>query len=222
MTRNLVLGVFLLLLITVLNPSTAQSALIYEFDQANYTIAPGGTVNVDVFLTQTAATTLLADEGLRFAGVRVFFDTAPLPMDRAEVVAATDITPNPAFNDTDPFFTGQEVVAGQSAGFLDGVALGTAPVTATGNRILLGTFTFTGGTIGGEVTNLRATDFSGFAETISGVNGTTLDGTIGDGFATITVNSTASATVPEPSGLLFGLFAVTGLVVRRRRPRARA
>ena len=113
-------------------------------------------------------------------------------------------------------------MAGQSAGFLDGVALGTAPVTATGNRILLGTFTFTGGTIGGEVTNLRATDFSGFAETISGVNGTTLDGTIGDGFATITVNSTASATVPEPSGLLFGLFAVTGLVVRRRRPRARA
>lgn len=191
--------------------ASSQAALVYTFDQSDYLVAPGDTVDVQVFLTQTDTTSILTDEGLSSAGVRVEFDLNQ-PIDRAEVLSLSNIISNPAFDENDPLFTGSELVPGHSAGLFDGISFLGTPVV--GNSVLLGTFTFTSGAIGGEVTNLRATDFSAFTETVSGVVGTPLDGMIGDGLATITVSA-----IPEPSSVAMIGAAAVLVCLRRRRAR---
>ncbi|MCG8653271.1 MAG: hypothetical protein MI861_25760 [Pirellulales bacterium] len=190
-------------------PSVAEGGLIYGFGQSNYLVGPGGQVDVDVFLQQTGTDTILTDEGLLSAGVRVFFDEPPLPGDPAEVVSVADITPNPLFDES--LLEILDVTGGESAGLIDAVDFFSPPVT--GDRILLGTFRFTAGNTAGEMTHLRATEFSPlFAETISGISNTTLDSQILDGTATITV-----AAVPEPaSGVVCGMLLPAAVWFRRR------
>ncbi|MFK8115239.1 MAG: PEP-CTERM sorting domain-containing protein [Rubripirellula sp.] len=196
----------------------ASAALVYSFSEANYEVTAGSTVDVTVFLQQQDATGDPIDltiDGLVSAGVRVTFDTTP-PSDRAEVLLEADITPNPLFDDTS-FGPEFDLVAGESAGFVDSVDDVFAPIT--GNNILLGTFRFTAGSVIGEVTNVRAVDFGIDDDTFAGdFDFTILDGAIGQGISTITVTA-----VPEPSSL--GLLLVGGTVVvmsRRRRRRRKS
>ena len=111
---------------------------------------------------------------------------------RAAVLTIADITPNPAFDDSDPIFTGKEVIVGQSAGLFDNV-IASSP-RPTGASIL---FRYVHLHRRNDCWRSNATTGDGFrpfTETVSGINGTPLDGMIGDGFATITVSA-----IPEPS-----------------------
>lgn len=203
---------FYFVLTSFVTPTMASAALVYSFGQSNYTVAPGETVIVDVFLQQTDTTTILTDEGLIGGGVRVFFDDSA-PTEPAQVLSKTDIIPNPAFDDT---FLGADLIldAGVSAGFEDSIHDTLSPLV--GSRILLGSFVFTAGTIGGEVTNLTATDLRTGDQNVAG-DFTGLDSMISNGAATITVDATA---VPEPGS--FALISVLGIVsmaVRSRRRR---
>jgi hypothetical protein len=188
----------------------------YRTDQAKYTVAPGGTAPVNVFLRETFAPgdpTFLDTEGLLTAGVRVHFDVPTVPTDPAEVLTTADIAINPAFNG--PTFS--DVVAGSSAGFFGAVDFFSPTVTTpTGpgfNEILLGTFTFTAGLVPGEVTNLLATDFdTSTDETLTGNSFLVLDPLIADATATITV------VTPEPSTQVLGVAGLmTVLVIIRAR-----
>ena len=190
--------------------SQAQADIVYQFDATNYSVAPGATVDVEVFIVQTGNTTNdpvdLSTDGLESAAVRVFFDGNP-PTDRAEVLSTGNITFNPQFGDS--ALQESDVMPGISAGLADSIFVSN-PVTGT--NILVGTFTFTAGLVPGEVTNLRATDFGDFDDTIAGdANFTPLDDIIVDGVATITVTA-----IPEPGSMIFaGIGLVIGL--RRRR-----
>lgn len=203
---------FLLCLTLVAFCSKTSADIIYTFDQSSYTVAPGGTLDVQVFLQQNGADTILTDEGLLSGGVRVFFDKAPVPTDPAQALALSDITPNPLLDDTLLGAT-LDLDSGASAGFVDSVDDIFSPLF--GDSILLGTFTFTAGSVDGEVTSLRATDFDLlFDDTVAG-DFSALDTSINDGFATITVSSAA---VPEPSSFaLLGVGGLGMLVVCRRR-----
>ena len=191
--------------------SQAQADIVYQFDATNYSVAPGATVDVEVFIVQTGNTTNdpvdLSTDGLESAAVRVFFDGNP-PTDRAEVLSTGNITFNPQFDDI--ALEQSDVVPGISAGLADSIFVSN-PVTGT--NILVGTFTFTAGLVPGEVTNLRATDFGDFDDTIAGdANLTPLDDIIVDGVATITVTA-----IPEPGSMIF--LAGIGLVIGLRRRR---
>ena len=191
--------------------SQAQADIVYQFDATNYSVAPGATVDVEVFIVQTGNTTNdpvdLSTDGLESAGVRVFFDGNP-PTDRAEVLSTGNITFNPQFGDS--ALEQSDVMPGISAGLADSIFVAN-PVTGT--NILVGTFTFTAGLVPGEVTNLRATDFGDFDDTIAGdANLTPLDDIIVDGVATITVTA-----IPEPGSMIF--LAGIGLVIGLRRRR---
>jgi hypothetical protein len=194
-------------LMLVVLPAAAPGSPVYSyhFDQANYQVTPGGTVDVRVFLRETidpgaGDTSLLAAEGLFSAGVRVHFDEPPVPGDPARVLGEGDIVGNPAFD----FFFGpvKSLVPGSSAGLSESVdVLNFAGVAAAGGpttfEVLLGTFRFTAGSVPGQVTRLRATDFSPDDETLTNATGTVLDPFIRDGQAAITV----VAAVPEPGSL---------------------
>ena len=192
--------------------SQAQADIVYQFDATNYSVAPGATVDVEVFIVQTGNTTNdpvdLSTDGLESAAVRVFFDGNP-PTDRAEVLSTGNITFNPQFGDS--ALEQSDVMPGISAGLADSIDFVANPVTGT--NILVGTFTFTAGLVPGEVTNLRATDFGVLDDTIAGdANFTSLDDIIVDGVATITVTA-----IPEPGSMIF--LAGIGLVIGLRRRR---
>ena len=201
-------------LIAILSLSPlAYGDLIYSFGQSDYEVGAGELVDVSVFLTQTGDISGdpvdLSTSGLFNGAVRVFFDDNP-PSDRAQVLNESDISPNPLFDDT-LFGPTIELDPGISAAMSDSVDDVFAPIL--GNRILIGTLTFSAGQIEGEVTNLRATDFGPLDDVIAGDDDfTTLDAFIGDGFATITVSS-----VPEPNSMLLTGVACLLFSARRRR-----
>lgn len=220
---------FLSLLVTIAwgNVASADYEYRYVFDATNYTVSPGQTVPVNVYLQETVNggstpwfTT--AGFGLFNGGVRVYFDQPTVPTDRAEVLNTTFIQKNPLF--TDPATT-LSVVPGSSAGL--GAAVNDpftqliqgTPVNASTSRILLGTFTFTAGLIPNEVTNLLATDFDAITQNVvvtSPFNPVDIDALILPANATITV-------IPEPSSLaLLGLggAGLCGWQFRRTRRQA--
>lgn len=198
--------------------ASASPTYKYAFGQSNYVVGGGGTVNVDVYLDETLGigdTSLLATEGLFGAGMRVFFNQAPVPPHPAQVLTASDISGNANFDDTADQI--KSVVSGVSAGIIQLIGLSSPAVFGTGGpptyRAYLGTFTFHAGNVGNEVTHLRATDFDTMTDdTITNTSLTSLDSSIADSFATITV-------VPEPGSLT--LVAAAGLAggwwARRRR-----
>jgi hypothetical protein len=197
----------------------------YVFNQANYTVAPGGSVAVTVSIQETfnpqTDTSLLAPgtDGLVGAGVLVQV-AAPLPSSPAQVTNPGAIQGNSAFN---LFQLPQLPAPGvpNSAGLLE---LASNPVfgtitsqSPTSETVLLplGTFTFTAGNVSGEVDNLVAMD-----TTISGTpsannvtnSGVVLDSLLQSGTATITV---IGAAVPEPSGMLLVLFGLVGTAIHQ-------
>lgn len=194
-------------------PSMTWADVIYAFEHTNYNVAAGGTVDIKVYLEQTGGETILTDFGIISASVNVLFNEVPGPLEPAQVLNDFDITPNSFFDD--PILTEVFHDPGVSAGLVGVVDIGSPVIT--GNSIYLGTFTFTAGSIVGEVTELRATDLSLLFEDTVALNGTELDGLIADGFSQITVTSAA---VPEPaSSAVAGAMVLVGWCVRKRRHR---
>lgn len=186
--------------------SPASADLMLEFDSFPYQVGVGDTVDVPVYLQQTAGGTQITDtNGLGIAGIRLLFDVPPVPSDPAVVASTSDITGNSQFDLAIPSLT-----PGQYTDLALASLLGVN-VDSTG-RLYLGTFRFTAGSVPGQVTNLTVEAVPG-GSSFSTVNGDLLSPTSTS--TTITVSS-----VPEPSSAVMlgsGLSALLLLASRRRR-----
>ena len=196
----------LILAVFVVGPSVAFGQTIaYQFadstgvPMSSFTVAVGLTVNVRVYLTQVTGTSLSNDGGLGSAAVRVTFGASPT----ASLTATTAAVP--------PWQFGTLNGSDATSGVLNVGSLN--PVTPVSGRIFLGTFQFTGQSLG--ITSLS-----------------TADPNPGIGFDIITFNSFLDldpqivgptngliTVVPEPATVL--LLAAGGLglcrvLVRRR------
>jgi hypothetical protein len=205
---------FLVLPALLLAGATARADYSFQFTdgsgatQTNFTVGLGQTVDVRVYLLQSGADTGLTTSGLRSGGAGVSYNQAI-----ANVASTGAITPNPAFDTSSKGLGTGNATVNVSQVLNPPV---TAPTTgADANRILLGTFTFTG--ISGGTTTVATFDPHP-APTDDNVlgNGTVLDAGILNSSVAITV------AVPEPSTLLLtGLVAsgIAGAALRRRRLR---
>ena len=148
--------------------------------QTSFTIGSvGGTVDIQVYLRELNGGTVLATDGLFGSGVLVDFDSS--------IVSVSLITGNPEFNSIlSSISSGQASLNVVKAEYPWAVY----PDPLTPNRILLGTFTFTGLAPGIAVIDVQDPPTH---DTITG-NGELLD-PISSGSGTITV-------APEPNGLL--------------------
>jgi hypothetical protein len=218
MNPNL-LGKWLLVLAAALAGSSARADFLYSFafEQSNYTVAPGGTVDVKVFLEETisgSSVSRLGTTGMLSAGVKLLFNDNP-PTQPAALGSVTDIVFNPAFNST--LLDLRSLSPGAFGQLTEAVALGSPLVKGKGGpttfEVLIGTFHFTAGSVPDEVTHLRATVPS-IAANVAG--GTVLDKLIHDSTATISVSS-----VPEPASvtlLALGVLTAACYARRRRQP----
>ena len=194
----------------------AHAAIVFQLtgatgvEQNNFLISSiGQTLDIDVYLKQTGTDTVLTDEGLFSAGVKLTYDVTGI----AEVLAMSDITPNPAFDDPTALLKDMGIgyVTLDMAADMFGPNFPVFPQLSTPDRIWLGTFTFTGLILG--TVQITAMDNPSLDNTLTGL-GTLLDPDIGNDQGTITVT-------PEPSSLLvfFGLALVVGPFIWRHRRR---
>jgi hypothetical protein len=128
-----------------------------------------------VYIAQNGGTTLLND-GLAFAAIRVQFDA---PSGVAEVGSAGDIVPNAGFD----FYANTSVDAVAPIEFADLDEASLTQVYPTSDRILLGTFVFTGLSPG--TTTVTVGDLTAGNDFITGL-GAPLDGFLTPGSATLT------------------------------------
>lgn len=212
----------------------AEAGFTFAFDQDSYTVSPGGTVDVKVFLrgTDPVSTAVLTTDGLVTAGVEVDFQIKDLSGQDipgpSRIVSTADIIPNPLFDAPPPFL--QTALAPDStfiaAQLSEAADLVSPNVLATGSEgILLGTFRFTAGNPG-VTTGLVAKDYSLLGQLISGAGeilNLNLD-SIDAGFATIEVTEAPVNVVPAPSAILLAAIGLSGLGLsgRIRRSYARA
>jgi hypothetical protein len=187
---------------------TETSRLQFAFDRPDYSVVPGGTVAVTVFLRETFnpvfGSSLLAPgtDGLISGGFMIRARSAT-PTRPARVRSTSAIAGNPAF---DFAIIPQLPVPAfdDSAGV---VALSSTPVfgefgsrTTSWETVLLplGSFTFTAGFVPGEVTYLTALNteinMRMASDTFVTASGRVLDGLLEPGSATITVTMLASET----------------------------
>src|SRR5262245_56869422 len=172
-----------------------------------FLVNQSATIDIRVYLVQTSPDTGLSASGLDSAGTKLTFNQTI-----ANVAGTGAITANPAFD-----FASKSTGTGTaSLNVLQDS--GSAPVTAPtsgadANRILIGTFTFTG--VNNGIATVVTSDPHTLADDNVLHNGTVLDSLIANSSATITV-------VPEPGSLvLTGLFAAglaAASVRRLRRP----
>ena len=196
-------------------PSPTWGAVVYEFATSAVAAPAGSLVDVPVLLRFSAAdaATLLAEQGLLSAGVRLNrTGTAP-----ASPSVPMAINANVAeFNDAifTPIFLGPTSTQAGAWSFVDiaGLAGVTGQADGTDRVVLLGTITFQmGGTVG-EPTTFIASDFDAATDQIVTFDTTPIiyDGQIGNATLTLT------PTVPEPASLMAIGLATLG----RRRHRA--
>jgi hypothetical protein len=215
-SRALVLALFGCLLAA--GPSRAD--LVFQFADSTgtagsaFTVNQGGTVDVRVYLAQTGGTTNLSSNGLVDGGVALqFSSSAPFT-----VASASAISPSSAFggsNNTNVSTSSGTTTATLQVHDSSGVFAPTSGADA--NRILLGTFTFSGLTPGSAVAVTAFPD----PKSANNVDGqqNNLDSLIHQSSAAITV-----VAVPEPGTVaLCGLGAAAlGVGAWRRRRRAAA
>jgi len=211
----------------------ARAQLVWDFALARtppsnqpagtaFTVAPGGTLALDVFLrggpnnvgtTGLSGAAILTNEKLFGAGITLASSNGSV----ARVNSTSDITPNPAFNGFPPSSsvnTAAGTASLQVQNFQPGTAVGPDANTIAVTRTFIGTFKFTA--LSGGATNLSIVDINpaaGQDNTVSGT-GRVLDSLITNGAATLTVSS-----VPEPGSLALVGLAAAGLAARWRRTR---
>jgi hypothetical protein len=197
----------------------SHAGLVFEFavggaPKTSINIAGvGQTVDIQVYLRQTDGESILTEEGLSTAGIKVTFDNPAV----AAVSTVGDIHENPLFDDSILFakaVTGTTAELNQAVDFSSQIVF---PTLSDPDRIWLGTFTFTGLALGSttiSVTDLDPTELA--YEVITG-EWTPLDDFITPGSATLTVT-------PEPGSVALSLLMIGAASVvtscRRRRRRS--
>lgn len=212
-------GIALLLSMALMSLAAGQSAradFALVFGQSNYNVIEGTTVDIDVFLVEDSPGTILFDEGLLSAYIRVYFNEEPRATEPAQVVAQST---NPGFDIVDefPVVPATPTTTGE-AGFLADALL-LPPVRSTPaapERLYLGTFRFLVGNIVDEVTHIRvdvADRDPSFVNFTTGTGMAITNSMIRAGVGSLTV-----IPIPEPSALaLTGLGTmILGLGARRR------
>lgn len=211
---NIIKQLFLIVIAFSAAESNADADLMYTFGQSEYFVSPGGAVDIDVFLTESGSSSILTDSGLLSGSVRVLFDTGLPASDPSVVSSLAGIKPNPAFDDS-LLGANLDLDMGVSAGFADSVDLFSPPLV--GSSILLGTFTFTGGSIVGDTSEITAVDFDPLlSDTISG-DLASLDTLIQSGTARIHITP-----IPEPRSLAMFAAGLFVILVNRSVKRTRA
>jgi hypothetical protein len=173
----------------------------------SFSVAVGQTVDIRVYLAQTGSTTGLSSTGLDSGGVQ-------LNTSNSSIANVTKVTANSAF-DVSSTATGASANVTEHQTISPSVKAPTSGTDA--NRILLGTFTFTGVSSGSTLT-VTAIPSTGTNVNVLG-DGTVLDSMIVGASAAITVTA-----VPEPGSMLLAGLAVAGfgagIMYRRlRRPK---
>ena len=193
---------------------------------ADYEVAPGGTLAVEVYLYETfdpaAETAVLDDEeGLYSAGLKVE-RTSVASGEPAGVLSVLDIVHNLAFNESDAGVSPIKAV-NLVGGLFDSATLlasrdilATDGVSAEGpsagvRRVLLGTFTFTGGSVLEKKTDFRIADNDpALDDTVTwALPGVALDADILPFDFSITV-------VPEPATCALLGLGLASLLIRRK------
>jgi hypothetical protein len=197
----------------------ARAGYVFQFTdssgtaQSAFTVNQGSTIDIRVYLMQTGPDTGLSASGLSQGGVQLNYNGSI-----AGVASGSAVTANPAFTDT-PTVTVTSNSASLNVATLNGSGVMAPTTGADANRVLLGTFTFTG-VSAGTTTALTADPHPNpaIADNVL-ANSTVLDSLIANSSVAITVNA-----VPEPGTLvLTGLLAagIAGGAARRfRRPPA--
>jgi hypothetical protein len=170
--------------------------------QGAFNVNVGQSVTIRVYIVETGGTTLTTS-GLSAAGVQLNTTTP-------SIATVTATTANAAFTGGSSTTTGANASISEFSSTLNpGVVAGTG---ADANRILVGSFTFTG-VSGGQTA------------TVTALPGLNPDNVLGDGTTSIDaalLNNTATAVitvaVPEPGSLMLGGFLAAGAAgaVRRR------
>jgi hypothetical protein len=203
------IGFFLALSLLVLAwPRPAAATLVLLFDESTYTIpGVGKTTNVEVLVEQTAGGTQVSSTNpLLTAAVELSFPTSGA----AVVTSSADVTPNPAWSSS--------AVNVKTSGSNTLIDLGLTSLAGFGSipstGLLLGTFTFTGESLG-------STTISVSSETPGSSFGTPGGDVSPTNTPTATIN-VVTAVVAEPAGLT--LLSISGstlaLVWLRRRTKA--
>ena len=204
--------------------AVAASADAYQtydfvFEQSNFNVTEGSTVDIDFLLRETITggeTARLAvggGDGLFFYGVNadfsIFTGTAG-----STVASDADVAINAIFDDPD---SSVDLLAG-SVDILGGTedsdeGINVAPVSPNVFEVNLGTITVTAGDVG-SVTTISLADHTNTAAVFTLFT----DGTIIDDIATYGSTDVTVVAVPEPtSALILAGIAGIGLIQRRRK-----
>jgi hypothetical protein len=179
----------------------ARADIYYAFDPSKpagsiyaVSLAPGASVTLPVYLAFTGPdVTLLLDESGLFGADVHLLRAAPAPASPVGIPVPAAVTGNPQFDDPAgplvTYATTGDVDLLQSVQALsaNGVTGNLIPSGGGSRQILLGQFTFTAGSILGQVTTFHALDTPGFDDTVTLKNDIILDPRIGQATALFTV-----------------------------------
>jgi hypothetical protein len=191
----------------------AAADLVLSFDMSSYTInGVGNTTAVEVFVSQTSSGPQVGvGNELLSAGIELSFPTAGT----ATVVSTADVTPNPAWDSSSVMTS----TSGPNTLFDLGLT-SLAGFSSLSPPLLLGTFTFTGQSLG--TTSITVSSLGPGSSFITANPNEPVQDPSNTPGARITVIS--SGKVPEPAGwMLMGIAAAgLGCLDRlRRRPSAK-
>jgi len=197
--------------------TAASAAVTFDFvaGQPSYSVAPGGTTPVPIYLRETltgSSSSLLALEDGLFSAVAQASQTGTPPSTPATITGADrDATNFDELDDTT--FAPAVATVGGSRRFNDahGTAVIVDPFDANVRRVSIGTVTITAGSAPAESTTFQLADRPGRDDTLTWNNGMILD-------SQITPSTFSVVTTPEPSTaiVLAVAAAVATLVLRPR------
>jgi len=199
----------------------ADVSLAFAWGQSSVEVLPGATVAVPLYLTETltgsSSSILLSENGVSSVGVRVTRNAAQLPTSPAFLtLGGLSINTVDFFDSSDPIF-GPELAVSPSGNlaqllmFARDAGVVGSPTSPSVRRLLLGTITFSAGSVVGETTVFSSGDYDlDTSDTVTWQNFQVLDDQI-------TGSSISITTIVPAPGSASGLVMVGLLAARRRR-----